>query len=84
MKVNINEYVKVKLTEEAFAILRQQHQDFWESVGKPDYPYREPKVDEAGYSKFQLHLLMNQFGSHMRLGRLSPFEGGMIVFGDDV
>ena len=84
MKVNINEYVKVKLTEEGFAILRQQHQDFWESIGKPEHPYIEPKVDEEGYSKFQLHVLMNQFGSHMRLGRLSPFDGGMVVFGDDV
>lgn len=84
MKVNINEYVKVKLTEEGFAILRQQHKDFWESVGKPDHKHIEPKVDEEGYSKFQLHVLMNQFGGYMRLGRLSPFEGGMIVFGDDV
>lgn len=84
MKVNINEYVKVKLTEDGFAILSQQHKDFWESVGMPDRPYIEPKVDEEGYSKFQLHVLMGHFGKHMRLGRLSPFEGGMIVFGGDV
>ena len=84
MKVNINEYVKVKLTEEGFAILHQQHKDFWESVGKSGRPYIEPKVDAEGYSEFQFWNLMSEFGSHMRLGRLSPFEGGMIVFGDDV
>ena len=84
MKININEYVKVKLTEDGFRILRQQHKDFWEAVGKPDHQHIEPNVDVEGYSKFQLHVLMNQFGSHMRLGRLSPFEGGLIVFGDAV
>lgn len=50
---NINNYVKVKLTEDAVNELERQHIELYKSI--PVYrDFTPPKVDENGYSKFQL------------------------------
>lgn len=81
MKVNINEYVKVKLTTKAMDLLYEQYV----IKSHPNVQsYCHPVVDKDGYTKLPLWELMHVFGGKMGLGEGEMFEGGMIVFGDDV
>lgn len=71
---NINDYVRVKLTERGFEILKKDAEEF-----RRLYPtallgaYVPPKVDAEGYSKFQLWHLMKEFGPHITMGTVPPF-----------
>jgi len=81
MKVNINEHVKVKLTTKAMDLLYEQYV----IKSHPNVQgYCPPVVDKGGYTKFPIWKLMHVFGGKMGLGEGEMFEGGMIVFGDDV
>lgn len=70
---NINNYVRVKLTDEGAAELKRQYDDLTElrNVDRP--AWTDPR-DEGGYCKFQLWDLMNRFGHMMTLGRVMPFD----------
>ena len=73
MKFNINDYVKVKLTEFGMDILRKQHKElkiFW--PGLPDF--EPPKEDKDGWSEHQLWTLMSHFGHTLSNGGEVPFE----------
>lgn len=80
MNINLNEYVKVKLTDYGLAV----HYDSWyykEIHIRARFPYKLPRVDEQGYSKFQLWDLMSIFGSVMYLGNPNvPFEDNEIIY----
>ena len=76
---NINEYVKVKLNESGLNELERQHEELRQrllSVGE----FRPPKVDEDGYSKFQMHDLMKRLGHTCMLGVEPAFDAN-IKFG---
>lgn len=62
MKFNVNNYVKVKLTERGKAIMKK------EGV------LREYKADKDGFSKWQLWELMRVFGNYLFNGCEIPFE----------
>ena len=80
VKININDYVKVRLKEQGFCIHRQHYDNIW--FGRiPPYPYKPPMVDKDGYSKFPLWELMQLFGEHLSLGMEVPFDTE-IVFGE--
>lgn len=66
---NVNQTVYVKLTDKGRRILRENHV---KRLGRYPLRYEEPKVDAEGYTRFQLWVLMQEFGPHMRLG-LDPF-----------
>lgn len=71
MKFNINNYVKVKLTDFG----REIHSDWWNSLDSSWMrPYRSPTEDAEGYSVWQLWHLMEIFGEHIHLGGKNPFE----------
>ena len=78
MKFNINDYVKVKLTEKGLRTLKKQHEELKRkapSIGE----YREPKIDREGYTKFQLWDLMSHFGTECSLGLEIPFDTEIII-----
>ena len=85
--MNVNDQVLVKLTEGGKAKHKQYYADIfaqlfedWESRF-----YSEPDVDFRGYTKFQMHEIMNIFGPTMFNGsRDMPFENNEIVFIDTV
>jgi hypothetical protein len=62
MKLNINNIVKVKLTEHGHRILR----------GNPIAEYLI--ADEDGYTEWQMWLLFHTFGNHLYSGCVLPFE----------
>lgn len=68
MKFNINESVKVKLTDLGVQILKDKNRYF--SVDS---------LDENGYCKFQLWELMSIFGDKMWGGSVIPFETDIII-----
>lgn len=81
-KFNVNHYVKVKLTEYGIAILKQQHEelnDEMEMTGVKGFGNFKVDIDEDGYTKFQLHSLMNKFGHLTTNGQKIPFETEIII-----
>ncbi|MBY9077264.1 hypothetical protein KIH86_03585 [Paenibacillus sp. HN-1] len=78
---NFNYYVKVKVTEYGEQILRSQREEInlelIEGGGSPFGPY-ELKVDDDGYTTFQIWDLMKRFGNHFELGKPEPIKGDMI------
>lgn len=79
--INLNEIIKVKLTDHGKDIYYKYHKDFYDRIGR-DYnkdldisPY--PKIDEEGFTKFQLWEFMNIYGEHMNVGMdtvIKPLE----------
>lgn len=74
MKFNINDTVRVRLTDYGRAVLR----DDWQSTTNIYYAspersaalrgeYKPPKEDEDGWSEWQLWALMAAFGDRMNL-----------------
>ena len=62
MKFNVNEYVKVKLTDRGKKILSAEGLDFYH------------KPDKDGWSSWQLWHLMETFGKHISMSSFPPFE----------
>lgn len=78
MKFNINNYVKVKLTDKGKDIYFHRHDEinahYKKKVIKPSYP----KADDDGYTKFQLWNLMEIYGKYCTLGSELPFDSEII------
>lgn len=72
MKFNINNYVRVKLTEAGINHLKDTHQRYWKETGKI-FKF-EPKIDENGYTEFQLWDLISVFGTKIYNGSDLMFE----------
>ena len=65
---NVNEQVRVRLTERGRRILRD-HDEEWGP------PVRRHRPDKENRYTFQLHEAMNIFGPHFVMGLDPPFEG---------
>lgn len=63
IRVNLNDQVRVRLTEKGRNILRQRVQG-----------WVPPAEDEQGWSTWQFWNLMQDFGRHMVIGFDPPFE----------
>jgi hypothetical protein len=76
MKFNINNYVKVKLTAAGKAELRRQRSELMSEYQNINLgEFKLPDEDADGWSKWQLHVLMNTFGHMCVNGSYSlPFE----------
>tara|TARA_R110000764_G_scaffold232878_1_gene325509 strand:- start:788 stop:1036 length:249 start_codon:yes stop_codon:yes gene_type:complete len=70
---NINENVDVKLTDTGRAELLKQHKKLKETFPKLG-EYTPRKEDYNGWSKWQMHELMNRFGHLCDLGGKLPFD----------
>ncbi len=74
MKFNINEKVRVRLTQRGKALHREDHAKFWAHLGDKAPQYIPPREDESGWSEWQMWHLMQDFGPHITLGSQPPFE----------
>ena len=82
---NINNTVKVKLTEVGKQMLEQDHNKFWSSHGNlNEHPYKPPKEDEDGYVEFQLWSLMYQLGKYHILGCELPIDTVILIDENDL
>lgn len=70
IKLDINQYVYVRLTDKARQFLRDEYQTYWREAAEqgltpPGYAppaYVEPTQDEDGFSGIQLWMFMEKFG----------------------
>lgn len=74
---NLNEIVKVKLTDHGHEILKQQHDELNVMIharGGKGFGEYQPKVDADGYTTFQLWSLMETFGPYIGMCKDEPFN----------
>jgi hypothetical protein len=72
---NINHYVHVKLTDAGRKMHRVRYEALIGERLRDLYPYQAPEEDSDGWSRWQLHDLMNTFGLHTTVGCMDlPFE----------
>lgn len=71
---NINDAVRVKLTDFGRGIHKQQFDDLANRFPSVQYSYTPPKEDKDGWSEWQGWVLMETFGEHIGLGGPNPFE----------
>ena len=74
MKFNINDNVKVKLSQAGFDILRGEHEKLRKAVPMLG-EFKPPTVDDDGYTQFQLWNLMEVFGKYFYMSNSNyPFQ----------
>jgi len=73
--ININDDVWVRLTDSGRAEMERQHVELfaesYTSAGLPLPPMWKPEEDADGWSRWQLHVLMNTFG-HLLVNGTAP------------
>lgn len=83
VKVNINDFIKVKLTDHGKDIYEHHNDDLIKKV-EGDYIKEALKpiplnYDDKGYTDFQLWNFMNIFGKHMFNGAEPVIENNNII-----
>lgn len=83
VKINLNETVKVKLTDYGKDIFYHRYDLINQVYGKEIITPKMSKVDEEGYTTFQLHNFMYIFGNYMRMGCKNVIKPLEIIYGKD-
>ena len=80
MEFNINNNVKVKLTDFGRKILQDQHDELYNRIQIKKPEFNPPKEDKDGWSNWQLWVLMERFGEYIHIGvSNAPFETTIII-----
>ena len=80
MKINLNESVKVKLTDWGKEIFYHQYDRVNKVVGREVCKPIYPKEDENGYTEFQLWCFMELYGEHIGITLPNVIEPLEIVY----
>lgn len=79
-RINLNERIKVRLTDLGKDIYYHQFDDLNEMAGrcvlKPEYP----KTDEDGYTEFQLWAFIELYGEHIGIAKPNVIYPNEIVY----
>lgn len=78
IKINLNDNIKIKLTEEGRKILLDEYMRYSKPFKSEEERIKrkiemikhsiQPYMDDEGYFTTQLHNLMSVFGTHMNVG----------------
>ena len=84
-KINLNDTIKVKLTDRGRDIYYHRFDDLIQNrpAVRINIKQSYPKVDDEGFTKFQIHNFMNIYGDYLILGSEPVVEGNNIYFEDD-
>jgi hypothetical protein len=74
IEFNINNYCFVQLTDAGRKELKRQHDEINECLKGSLGDYEPTEEDENGWSKWQMHSIMNQLGSMLINGGDLPFQ----------
>ncbi len=77
MRFNMNDYIRVRLTDAGRKIHRSNHEALLLMMSPSAaklLPYTQPKEDDDGWSEWQGWHLMQEFGPWLRLTMDPPFE----------
>lgn len=80
--INLNEYVKFKLTDKGKDIFYHQYDAMNAYWGRQIIEPHFPKTDDDGYVKMQLHEVMRLYGNYMKIGDKSVIENNEILYED--
>ena len=80
IRINLNEPIKVKLTDLGKEIYYHQYDRINQIAGRKVCEPRFPKVDGIGYTKFQLWCFIELYGEHMGLTMPNVIESLEIVY----
>lgn len=88
IRFNMNQTVKVKLTDLGLKILKEKHEKTREEmrntigidIGEFD---QNERLDKVGYYREQLWVVMQIFGPHMETGNNIPFETDILLLSDE-
>lgn len=84
IKININETIRVKLTDYGKNIYYHYYDDVNKIYGKEVIKPRYPRVDKEGYSYFQLWKFMQVFGGdEMGMGKPAMIEKNSFEYRED-
>lgn len=74
---NVNNFVRVRLTDTGRRYLRQQHVALFGNADR----FKLPEEDESGWSRWQMHELMQQLGGNAIPPCTGPvpFETGILI-----
>ena len=67
MKFNLNDRIRVQLTDTGRAIHRAEHVKAFTGYDAKLYPYMPPDEDADGWSRWQLWDFMARFGPHISM-----------------
>jgi hypothetical protein len=65
---NVNEYIKVRLTDRGRKLHKDQHDRTYPGFLAKKYPYQPPQEDKDGWSRWQAWHFMASFGAYMGCG----------------
>ncbi len=77
IEVDLTEYVWVQLTDHGRAVHKETYKKVWSIFSDTPNPlleYTPPKEDEDGWSRWQLWVLMQEFGKVICHGGDEPFR----------
>ena len=80
MRINLNEPVKVKLTDYGISIYYHRFDAINYKAGRTVCEPSCPKVDKDGYTEFQLWDFMNIYVSYMEMGEPNVIYPLDIIF----
>lgn len=80
MRLNLNETIKVKLTDLGKDIYYHQYDRINAFAGKEICKPSYPKVDDDGYTEFQLWCFIELYGEHIGMARKNVICPNEIVF----
>lgn len=81
LQFNVNDWVRVKLTQHGFDVHKREYEHFWWAQGrKPPYKYEPPKVDSYGFSRFQTWEFLQKFGGAFEVCAANVIEGNNLYF----
>ena len=80
IRINLNELIKVKLTDWGKEIYYHQYDRTNQIAGREICKPRFPKEDENGYTEFQLWYFMELYGKHMGMTLPNIIEPLEIVY----
>lgn len=80
IRINLNEPIKVKLTDWGKEIYYHQYDRANQIAGREICKPKFPKEDENGYTEFQLWCFMELYGEHMGMALPNVIEPLEIVY----
>lgn len=80
IRINLNENVKVKLTDYGKDIYYHQYDELNRRLGKELLEPSFPIIEEDGYTEFQLWMFMELYGEHIGIGKKNVIEPLEIVY----
>ena len=83
MIINLNDFIKVKLNDRGKDIFYHRFDEIIEQFPRIGLEPHMPKVDENGYTMFQIWEFMELYGVHIGMAKPSVLESMDVIVGEE-